>query len=209
MPKKKAKAVKPRAKKKAAGAKKTARTKKENAPKKPVALIVREPEVIPPGEEPKHPGGRPSEYSEEIANAIFERMLDGESLRSICRDEDMPGLATIFRWQSAHGEFREQYARARQMQAEILAEEIVQIADTPMIGAVRKVTPLGTTVIQADMIERAKLRVDTRKWTAARILPKRYGPLPLEKTEEKNEALQAMIDALNAGPVAPGEVNEQ
>jgi hypothetical protein len=59
--------------------------------------------------------GRPSDYSLELVTLICAKMGEGESVRSICRDDDMPALSTVFRWLAAHPEFQEQYARARWM----------------------------------------------------------------------------------------------
>ena len=55
--------------------------------------------------------GRPTTYNEEIASLICARMADGESLRSICRDDAMPALSTVFLWVSKHSEFSEQYKK--------------------------------------------------------------------------------------------------
>lgn len=108
--------------------------------------------------------GRPSDYTQEIADAICERLSDGESLRSICASEGMPSKAAVFRWLGAHEAFRDQYARAREEQAETLADEIVGIAD-------------GDPSVEdsAVMTARDRLRLDARKWVASKLKPKKYG----------------------------------
>lgn len=75
--------------------------------------------------------GRPSDYTQDIADLICERIADGESLRSICSAEGMPSRMSVFRWLAdpARTAFRDQYARAREEQAEFYAESIVEIAD--------------------------------------------------------------------------------
>lgn len=205
MPKKKAAAAKSKAKKSASGAKSKRSAKRQHQ------LAIKPPEYIPPNSEEdgrKHQGGRPSEYTAETAAKICERLVNGESLRSICRDREMPDAVTVFRWMEKHPEFRKQYVHAREMQAELLAEEIIEIADTERIGLRRKMTPRGPELIESDGVERSKLMVDARKWAAARLLPKRYGDRPVDDASKPNEQLEAMIAALNAGPVPPGEVNE-
>lgn len=119
--------------------------------------------------------GRPSEYSQEVADLICERIAEGESLRAICREESMPNKATVFRWLAAHDEFSDQYTRAREVQADELFEQIIEIADTPKIGqkTTSKATGLETT--EADMIEHRRLQVDARKWALSKMLPKKYG----------------------------------
>lgn len=118
--------------------------------------------------------GRPSEFSPEIADKICERLADGESLRKICSAEDMPGKSTVFRWlaDEANGTFRDQYARAREAQADALFEDCLDIADDSK-GDTREVD--GKEIVDHEAIARAKLRVDTRKWMAGKLRPKVYG----------------------------------
>lgn len=128
--------------------------------------------------------GRPIEYTPQVAANICERLADGESLRSICRDKKMPDRSTIFRWlarqdgegETTFAEFRDQYAYAREAQADAYFEDIVEIADTPQLGVKTKTNEKGETeTTEADMIEHRRLRVDARKWVAARLAPKKYG----------------------------------
>jgi hypothetical protein len=73
---------------------------------------------------------RPSKYTPELATAICERLLSGRSLRAICReDADMPMASTIFYWLSKHEEFSEQYARAKELMAEAMFWDMIEIAD--------------------------------------------------------------------------------
>jgi hypothetical protein len=106
--------------------------------------------------------GRPTRYTPELASEICTRIASGESLRKICRSPDIPVVSTVLRWalqadQDEVGDFREQYARARELQAELRADEIVDIADAAKDAA------------------RARVRVDARKWVAAKLLPRRFG----------------------------------
>lgn len=101
---------------------------------------------------------RPSDFTQETADLICALLLEGESLRSICAMDGMPDKATVFRWLAAKPAFRDQYAKAKEDQAEALADEIVAIADD-----------------QDEDVQRSRLRVDARKWVAAKLLPKKYG----------------------------------
>lgn len=116
--------------------------------------------------------GRPSTFSQETADAICQRLIEGESLRTICKAEEMPGASTVFRWLSENEAFREQYARAREAQADHMAEEILQIADDGSNDTYQ--TDDGEQV-NHDVIARSRLRVDARKWLAAKMAPKKYG----------------------------------
>lgn len=126
--------------------------------------------------------GRPSLYTDEVAAAILERLADGESLRSICADDDLPNKSTVFRWLDAHDGFRDQYARAREMQADVLFDEILSIADEEctMVRADKhgsKDEGDGNTEVVFDgtAVARNRLRVDARKWMAGKLRPKVYG----------------------------------
>src|SRR4051794_12935835 len=73
--------------------------------------------------------GRDSTYTPELAAEICVRIADGESLRAICNDLHMPGKATVLRWLHDDEEFRDQYARARESQAEGFADDLIEISD--------------------------------------------------------------------------------
>jgi hypothetical protein len=115
------------------------------------------------------------EFSREIADTICERIANGESLRAICSEDDMPNKANVFRWLAADETFRDQYARARETQADSLFDEILTIADTPMEGSKTKITANGIETTTGDMIEHRRLQVDARKWMAGKLQPKKYG----------------------------------
>lgn len=117
--------------------------------------------------------GRPSDYSPELAVLICTRMGEGESLRSICRDDAMPALSTVFRWLAADKAFQEQYVRAMDARATLLAEEILEIADDGRNDTYTDED--GNEATNHDVIARSRLRVDSRKWLAARMSPKKYG----------------------------------
>ena len=84
----------------------------------------------------KRPAGRPSLFTTELGDEICNRIADGESLRAICDAADMPDKVTVFRWLLAeeHKDFSNRYIRARDIQADVLFDEIHQIADTPQKG---------------------------------------------------------------------------
>lgn len=118
---------------------------------------------------------RPSKFSQAIANAICTRLMEGESLRAICQDQKMPGQRTVYQWLNDKPEFQQQYARARDVQADTLADEILQISNTPQIGLKTVSKPSGKEVIEGDMIEHRRLQIDARKWLAGKLAPKKYG----------------------------------
>ena len=117
--------------------------------------------------------GRPTTFTQDLVDILCERIADGESLRAICREESMPNKATVFRWLASDKSFSDQYAKARETQADSLFDEILTIADDS-----RSDTYLddhGNLKTDQEVIGRARLRVDARKWMAGKLRPKVYG----------------------------------
>ncbi|MHB1326877.1 MAG: terminase small subunit-like protein [Gemmatimonadales bacterium] len=115
---------------------------------------------------------RPSDFSQDIAVTICGRLASGEPLVRICKSEEMPHVSTVYRWIAANEAFRDMYARAREDQADTLADEIVAIADDGSNDTYEKD---GVEFTNQDVVARSKLRVDARKWVAAKLKPKKYG----------------------------------
>ena len=132
--------------------------------------------------------GRPSLYTEELANEICVRLGLGESLRKICLDERIPSMATVMTWLSRKPDFLEQYTRAREIQAETQFDELIDIVDQPPQLSYVKDKDGNDIEVKFDSsyVAWMKLRVDTRKWTAARMAPKKYGE---QKTAEETNDL--------------------
>lgn len=118
--------------------------------------------------------GRPTDYSEELAAEICERLANGQSLAAMCREPGMPNASSVYLWLIKHKEFSEMYARAREDQADTLADQIIDIADTPQIGIKTKTGKDGVETHEGDMIEHRRLQVDARKWVAAKLKPRKY-----------------------------------
>lgn len=126
--------------------------------------------------------GRPSIFTAELAAAICERISLGESLRSICREEGMPEKLTVLRWLSQDDQFCTQYARARELQADTHAEDVVDISDTETDPA------------------RARVRIDARKWFASKVAAKKYGDATLLKhADADGNKIQAIVNVTIAG----------
>jgi GrpB-like predicted nucleotidyltransferase (UPF0157 family) len=112
--------------------------------------------------------GRPTDYTEEIAKFIIEETANStDSLQRIYeRNKDIiPAPRTIRRWIAENEEFRHKYARAKEEQADVMAEEIQEIADQLA----------GKEGLTHEEVGAAKLRIDARKWAASHLKPKKYG----------------------------------
>lgn len=124
--------------------------------------------------------GRPTDFTQELADAICEGLADGMSLRTICDAEEMPHRSTVFRWlaKDEHKVFRDQYAQAREEQAAKLSDELFDIADDGSNDWMERRNQDGEIVgwsVNGEAVQRSKLRVDTRKWYLSKVLPKKYG----------------------------------
>lgn len=119
--------------------------------------------------------GRPTKYTDDLATEICHRIAEGESIRSICRDEKMPVTSTVMLWlvDGKHERFSEQYAKARLIQAEHLADELMDIADDGRNDWMeRNGENAEGYQVNGEHVQRSRLRVDTRKWYLSKVLPK-------------------------------------
>lgn len=118
-------------------------------------------------------------FSQEVFDEICVRIAEGESLRKICKDEKMPSLVTVWKWLNNSEELTKQYARAREEQAETFVDEIQEISDAKI--------PLGPDgKIDNGAVNQARLRVDSRKWIASKLKPKKFGDYTKIQAEVKD-----------------------
>jgi hypothetical protein len=137
------------------------------------------------------PLGRPSEFTDQVAATICERLANGESLRSICCDDEMPAQSTVFRWlaDERFKAFQEQYTRAREAQADALFDEMLDIADDGSNDWMEKRDREDANIgwrENGEALRRSALRVDTRKWMAGKLKPKKYGDKTLLGSDPDN-----------------------
>lgn len=125
---------------------------------------------------------RPSDFTQEIADEICERVAESDyGLEQICDDDDMPSARTVFRWlaKPEHEAFRQQYARAKEVQGHIQFGRGVKEALT------------------ATDAQLGRLKLDARKWAAAKLAPKVYGEkvaLVGGNPEEGDQPIQTAVD---------------
>jgi hypothetical protein len=123
--------------------------------------------------------GRPSSYTPEVAAEICRRLAEGESLRAICDAEEMPAASTVIGWALENREgFSEHYTLARQIQAHLYVDEMLDIADDGRNDWMERLDADGQGVgwtQNGEALNRSRQRIDTRKWVASKLLPKIYG----------------------------------
>jgi hypothetical protein len=123
--------------------------------------------------------GRPSKFTQALADRICERLAAGETLRAICRDDGMPSHGTVLNWAKAEP-FSDQYARSRETGYALMADQLTEIADGDGDPA------------------RDRLRVDTRKWLLSKALPKIYGDKLQHADADGGSIAGAFVAALEA-----------
>lgn len=176
---------------------------------------VAHPEVYEaPVEAPKKKMGAPkgsgSKYTEEISKEICALVADGVNLRRVCRMEGMPSWRTVYDWVVAHPDFATRLAHARDIGYDAIAEEALEIANTPLLGF-KKVYSSGgdkdedsMTVTEDDMLGHRKLQIETRLKLLAVWNPKKYGnkvsvggdaenPIKVEAEIQAQELLGALL----------------
>lgn len=105
---------------------------------------------------PPNLGGRPSVYTPELGHRICEAVANGEALQDVCKQPGMPARRTVYYWLRTNEEFATAYELAREMRADLLADEVVKISDT-------------------EDPARARVQIDARRWAASKLNPRRYG----------------------------------
>ena len=152
---------------------KTTRQEKITKP----AVYETEVEAPAPAKKPVAPSttGRPTTFNQKTADLICMMLSEGMSLRQILKADKvgaLPAQSTVYEWLLRHPSFAEQYTRAREEQADTNADEILDIADEMPPEYTDKD---GKTSLDQTYIAWQKNRIEARKWTAAKLRPKKYG----------------------------------
>lgn len=143
--------------------------------------------------------GRPTKYNEQIDKEICERLAFGESLNSICKDDHIPHRVNVMRWILAtdnhkYDQFRTNYALAREIQYQNMADDILDIADDGTNDFIERQE--GFEVVNSENIQRSRLRVDTRKWFMSKVLPKFKDKQEEQNESSLSESISKLIDKL-------------
>jgi hypothetical protein len=168
--------------------------KRATAAPKPKAKGKVAPQPAKAPQAPKKTGR--STYTKQIADIICIRLSEGESLKEIVRSEGMPDRATVYRWLLEQPAFCDMYTRAREEQADTLADEIIAIADeSPEINEIRdKHGDVIDIKIDSGYVAYQKQRIEARKWTAMKLKPKKYGD-KLELAGDPNNPMKVEVQS--------------
>lgn len=136
--------------------------------------------------------GRPTKYTEAIATEICQRVGEGETLNQVCRSENMPARPTVVSWvlENRAG-FSDRYARARDLQMEHWADEVIDVADDGTNDFMEKSSgddEKSSWVLNGEHVQRSRLRIDSRKWLLSKLKPERYGD-KIQHTGDKDSPI--------------------
>ena len=147
--------------------------------------------------------GRPTKYSEELGKKICKELASGKSLKRICEKKEYPTAKTVYNWllDKDKKDFLHNYESARNIQADLMFDDLLDIADDGTNDYYVKENKDGSIykALNSEHVQRSRLRVDTRKWYLSKVLPKKYGEkLDLTSGGERMPApLLANIDVSN------------
>ena len=150
------------------------------------------------------PKGSGSKYTDDIADRICDLVSNGVNLRKVCRMEGMPAWRTVYDWVVARPDFAARLARARDMGYDALAEEALEISNTPVMGQKQVMGDKATYTTVEDMLGHRKLQIETRLKLLACWDPRRYGnkvqlggdadnPIKVEAEVQAEKLLGAML----------------
>jgi len=111
-------------------------------------------------------------------NFICKEIESGKSLREVLRDNDnMPSTQTLYKWIDSESDKSKQYARACELRADIIFDEMIEIADDGRNDFMTKDIGDGieVQVLNSEHIQRSRLRIDARKWILSKMNPKKFG----------------------------------
>lgn len=135
--------------------------------------------------------GGPPKKNDQVIDEILEKISEGRSLVGILKSKkEYPAYVNFMRWIEADEELRKRYAKAKEEQADYLAEQLLEIADDGKNDWMQTNDPDNPGYrFNNEHYQRSRLRVDTRKWIASKLKPKKYGEkLELDATTDLKAA---------------------
>ena len=120
--------------------------------------------------------GRPSRFSREITERICERIFEGESLRQICKDPNLPARSTIFRWLRRDKDFVRRYSLTKLMQIDDMTSELIELADCDRHDWTKPgvATAISHQLSEQNKPEHTKARIDSLRSRVGKLVPKKY-----------------------------------
>ncbi len=139
----------------------------------------------------------------ELLDALFAGISLGKSARRMCVEVGI-SQRVLWNWLAADEELMRQYRRAKELCVDVYAEEIIEISDDGSKDTY--IDEKGREIVNREVLARAQLRIDARKWYAARLAPKKYGDKP-PNTHEASEPRNPVMHNVEVAFVTPPDVN--
>ena len=114
----------------------------------------------------------PDKEKTDIVNDICRQVSEGKSTRNSITESGIK-FSTFYVWIDADVLKSKQYTRATELRAELMADELMTISDSTADDIITD--ERGNEIINHNVIQRDKLRIDTRKWLMSKMMPKKYG----------------------------------
>lgn len=119
---------------------------------------------------------RPKQFTQEMADEVCRRLAECGSLRRVCMDTSMPTERTVRQWYTENAEFAAEYTRAKEAGIDALVDETLDIADDGENDWMASTKPGNPGYeLNGEHVQRSKIRIETRRWLAERMAPKKYG----------------------------------
>jgi hypothetical protein len=147
--------------------------------------------------------GAPTIKTPAILEAILAGISLGKSARTMCIEVGI-SQRVLWNWLANDQELMRNYLRAKELCVDAYAEEIIEISDDGTRDTY--LDEKGREVVNRDVIARAQLRIDARKWYAARLAPKKYGD-KLPVTHEVGDAKKTIVHSVEVTFVAPSNAS--
>ena len=142
-------------------------------------------------------------YTDKDKDNIFEYVCQeiekGKALRNVLKDENMPSTSTFYQWLDNDEVKAKQYARATEVRADIIFDDILAIADENTNDT--SINENGIEVVNNDVIQRSRLRIDARKWVLSKLNPKKFGDKTIHSGDADNP-IQTTFSILNIDPLS-------
>lgn len=144
--------------------------------------------------------GVPLTYTEELGEEICLKIsTDSKSIITLCKEnKHWPCYQTIYEWRIKVPSFGDMYSRAKQNQIEILVDQILDISDDTTFDTITKTSSSGDEfdACNSEWINRSRLRVDSRKWLAAKLAPRIYGEAKNTEDKDKDDFISKNRDSI-------------
>ncbi len=116
--------------------------------------------------------GAPTKFTDELFESILNDLrYSDKGVVTVCKSAEI-NPDTFYTWLKDSPELADKYARAREGQAEFMADQILAIADDSVNDTIDgEYGPIENK----EWVNRSKLRIEARKWLAAKLAPKKYG----------------------------------